>query len=169
MTTGTDDICGTVSVAGEARFICVAAPHDDHPTSHYFRRANHIVSTPPKSYAATTASVPSNAHLESALEAFFRNRVRLAGGIALKMAPTVTGIPDRIVIMPGGRVFFVELKTEKGVVSAVQKMWHERLSSKGARVVVLYGKAEIEGWVRVIVEQSGPRFRRTRGDFHSVK
>lgn len=48
---------------------------------------------------------------ESAIEAYLRSQVRKARGQCLKWtSPGMTGVPDRIIIMPGGQIAFVELK-----------------------------------------------------------
>lgn len=48
---------------------------------------------------------------ESTIEARLRKAVERAGGRCLKwVCPGHTGVPDRIIIMPGGRVYFAELK-----------------------------------------------------------
>ena len=59
---------------------------------------------------------------ESSVEARFVKAVRERGGLCLKfVSPGNPGVPDRIVITPAGSVFFVELKTETGRLSEVQK------------------------------------------------
>jgi hypothetical protein len=85
--------------------------------------------------------------LESALEQRFFKLVREAGGIAIKLMPTHAGVPDRLVLWPGGRSALVELKTETGSVSKVQKVWHERAAALGHPVTVLRGMAEVKKWV----------------------
>lgn len=90
--------------------------------------------------------------LERELEAFFRRRVMLAGGYTIKLAPTERGIPDRLVIFPRGRMYLVELKTEKGRLSPIQKHWHDRLASRHVTVYVLYGKDDVVAWIRSVLD-----------------
>lgn len=85
--------------------------------------------------------------LESALEQQFFKKVREAGGIAIKLMPTHAGVPDRLVLWPGGRSCLVELKTETGSVSKVQKLWHERSAELGHTVTVLKGMDEVRSWI----------------------
>ena len=98
--------------------------------------------------------------LEAQLEAFFRKRIRLVGGYTIKLAPTEKGIPDRLVIMPGGRMFLVELKTIRGTLSPAQKHWHAKIEAMGGTVVTLAGKDEIVTWIRETIAAGGPRSRR---------
>lgn len=86
--------------------------------------------------------------LESQLETYFHKRVRYAlGGMSMKIAPTMAGIPDRLVLLPEGRVFLVELKTETGRLSPIQEAWHAKAGLLRAPLVVLYGKAAIDEWI----------------------
>lgn len=49
---------------------------------------------------------------EKLIERKLREGVKALGGLALKFSsPYHRGIPDRIILMPGGQTFFVELKT----------------------------------------------------------
>lgn len=49
---------------------------------------------------------------EKLLERKLREEVKKLGGIALKFtSPFYTGMPDRIILMPGAKTRFVELKS----------------------------------------------------------
>lgn len=85
---------------------------------------------------------------ESSLEAFFTDRVRRAGGLTFKMAPTHKGLPDRLVLLPDGYIALVELKTPTGTVSPAQRVLHSRLARLGSHVVVLRGRGEVVAWLR---------------------
>jgi hypothetical protein len=92
---------------------------------------------------------------ERSAEAKLRDGVKKRlGGLALKLTPTVSGIPDRLAILPGGKVVFIELKRESGgVVSEIQKVQHDRLRAKGHDVVVLRGTKEVEAWLAEMEEE----------------
>jgi hypothetical protein len=90
--------------------------------------------------------------LESAVERHFIAAVRRIGGMTYKIAPVDAGIPDRLVLLPGGRLFLVELKTETGRLRPIQRVWHERAAELGTHVVVLHGTAEVEEWVTEVAE-----------------
>ena len=48
---------------------------------------------------------------ETEIENYLKEQVRKMGGLALKfVSPGCTGVPDRIVILPGGRIGFLEVK-----------------------------------------------------------
>lgn len=65
--------------------------------------------------------------------------IRGLGGMALKIAPTTAGLPDRLLLLPGGTVVLVEMKAEVGHLSAIQRYWHAKAAKIGHEVVTLYG------------------------------
>lgn len=77
---------------------------------------------------------------EKTIEAYLRKRVKAVGGLCIKFtSPSLIGVPDRIVVMPGGKVHFVELKSGRGrgVISTVQERRHRELRALGCEVYVL--------------------------------
>lgn len=71
---------------------------------------------------------------EAALESRVENRLLAAGCEYLKLpAQWRRGIPDRLVIVPGGAVWFLELKdSPKADVGKAQERWERRLNMLGA-------------------------------------
>ena len=60
------------------------------------------------------------------------------GGIAPKfMSPGYDGMPDRIVLLPGGRMGFVEVKVPGKVPRPLQEARHRMLRRLGFQVYVL--------------------------------
>ena len=58
---------------------------------------------------------------EKEIEAYLVGAVRAMGGIAYKFtSPAHRGVSDRVVVLPEGIVWFVELKTETGRLSPLQ-------------------------------------------------
>lgn len=86
---------------------------------------------------------------EKAVESYLRRQAISRGWVTWKMAPTEVGIPDRVVLIPGGAVWFVELKRARGgVISPKQRVVHSKISSGGHNVVVLAGVNEVKMWIR---------------------
>lgn len=89
---------------------------------------------------------------ESQIEAKLGKIVRAKGGLYYKfVSPGNPGVPDRIVITADGRCIFVELKTEIGRLSALQKWQREELRRRGADVRVLKGMADVEEFAREVL------------------
>lgn len=73
--------------------------------------------------------------LEKDIERQLREGVILLGGLCLKMVcPGFTGVPDRMVIMPGGRICFVELKRPGKVERQRQLFVQAKLRRMGCTV-----------------------------------
>jgi hypothetical protein len=76
--------------------------------------------------------------LERRIELRLVERAKEAGGMAIKWtAPGLSGVPDRIVFLPGGKVIFVEVKAPGSSPSALQSRIHEMLARLGADVRVI--------------------------------
>lgn len=88
--------------------------------------------------------------LEDSIEKAFHRKVRRAGGASFKFAPLVRGNPDRIVLMPGGRIYLVELKSDTGELRPDQVIWHEKAANLGVTVVVLTGTKEVDEWLKSV-------------------
>jgi len=60
--------------------------------------------------------------LESKIENRLTKEIKKIGGIALKFtSPGVAGVPDRIVLLPHGKIIFVELKAPGEKPSPIQE------------------------------------------------
>lgn len=82
--------------------------------------------------------------LEKDIEKLFRDEIKKAGGKAYKFtSPGNDGVPDRIVMLPGGRIVFVELKTDTGKLSKLQELQCRQIADLGQTVRVLHGLAEV--------------------------
>lgn len=77
---------------------------------------------------------------ESEIERILVCEVKKLGGIAYKwVSPGNDGVPDRIVVFPGRKPVFAELKTDKGRLTALQEVQIGRLKELGQDVTVIYG------------------------------
>lgn len=69
---------------------------------------------------------------ESAIEAYLRDQVKAQGGKAYKfISPGNAGVPDRLVLLPGGKIAFVELKTPGKKSTALQAAQQRRIRDLG--------------------------------------
>ena len=90
---------------------------------------------------------------ERDVEVLLREGVKQLGGRAYKwVSPGNAGVPDRIVILPGGKVIFVELKQENGRLTRLQKVQQQTLRGMGAAAVTLRGAEDVKMYLDVLKE-----------------
>jgi len=86
---------------------------------------------------------------EKDIERYLHTRVTQMGGTTRKWVSTAhCGVPDRICFLPGGIIFFVELKTPRGKVSVRQEREIKTLQDLGARCFVAVGMAGVDEVLR---------------------
>lgn len=86
--------------------------------------------------------------MEKKVEKYLVVRVESLGGFCVKFPPLFfAGFPDRIVLLPGGRIVFVELKDEGKKPTPLQVRVHARLRALGFRVEVLDSKESIDEFI----------------------
>ena len=89
---------------------------------------------------------------ESDIESKMRSKLRQAGmGFYKFTSPGTSGVPDRIVLVPGGRVIFVELKTKEGRLSDIQKVTQAKMRRQGAEIYTLYGWEDVEHFMQTVL------------------
>lgn len=75
---------------------------------------------------------------ENIIEKYLIEEVKKRGGMAYKfVSPGRANVPDRLCVMPGGRIFFVECKAPTKDLRAAQLREVTRLRKLGAEVFVL--------------------------------
>ena len=90
--------------------------------------------------------------LEKDIEAKLRKVVERHGGLCLKwVCPGWSGVPDRMILLPSGRLMFAELKRPKGgKVEELQKWWRRRLTAFGFDCWVVLNERDIRTLEMVI-------------------
>lgn len=75
--------------------------------------------------------------MEKHVEKKLRKAVKTKGGLCLKwVSPGTTGVPDRIILMPG-KVYFVEMKFGKNGLSPQQRKVKSMMEALGHEVHVV--------------------------------
>ena len=90
---------------------------------------------------------------EKTLEQKFRAAVNDAGGLAVKFtSPGFDGVPDRLALLPDGKMAFVEVKAPGEKPRPLQLSRHRLLRRLGFKVYVLDDEGQIE---KIISEIGG--------------
>ena len=93
---------------------------------------------------------------EKEIEQRFAQKIRLMGGVALKfVSPGFDGMPDRMVLLPGGRISFVEVKAKGEKPRPLQVSRMKMLHELGFDTYILDGVEKIENLVMTIASKEG--------------
>lgn len=85
---------------------------------------------------------------EKLIERKLKSGVEALGGLAIKVtSPAFTGLPDRKVLMPGGRIWYVELKSPGKKQDARQKFVKAQLEALGFEVWVIDDEQQLHDFL----------------------
>lgn len=89
--------------------------------------------------------------LEKNVESHLKNKVKAMGGIALKInSASMAGLPDRMVLFPEGKIFFVELKAPGKKPRPLQLSAHRLLQRLGFKVYVIDSVDEVKQFLEEV-------------------
>lgn len=91
------------------------------------------------------------ASIEKRLEKKLKREVEKLGGIALKF-PTLyeSGWPDRIAIMPEGKVYWPEIKDEGESLDPLQDVAKKKLEKRAHKHFLINSDAALEEFIKAI-------------------
>ncbi len=86
---------------------------------------------------------------ESKIERYLKKQIELLGGLALKfVSPGVSGVPDRIVLLPHGRIIFVELKAPGKKARPIQEYRIKMIRALGFRVEIIDSIEKVDKFIK---------------------
>lgn len=90
--------------------------------------------------------------LEKAIEAKLRAVVKIMGGKALKLTcPGTAGMPDRMLIFPEGRIYFIEVKKEGQKLKALQHIRLDWLNRMGFNARVISSLEQVDEFAKELM------------------
>ena len=93
---------------------------------------------------------------ESEIERHLVWHVNRLGGVAYKFkSVNHRGVADRVVCLPGGQTWFVELKTKGGRLSPLQKLFAQDMERLGQRYACLWTKEQVDAWAKEATDGRG--------------
>ena len=82
---------------------------------------------------------------ESTVERYLVRVVKGLGGMAIKLNPLgMVGLPDRLILLPGAKIFFAEVKRPGEKPRKIQIAIHNRIRELGFRVEVVDNNEQIK-------------------------
>ena len=89
---------------------------------------------------------------EQKIESYLKKQVELLGGKAYKfISPGTAGVPDRIVVLPGGEIFFVELKAPGKKLRKIQEYRAKELRALGFDVRTIDSKEKVDKFIEEVI------------------
>ena len=96
--------------------------------------------------------------LERDLEQRLRQAITIKGGLALKfVSPSMVGVPDRLILLKGGRVWFVEVKAPGRKPTPKQLKVHKMLRELGFQVLVLDSIQAVDEFISRVFGQGNTK------------
>lgn len=90
---------------------------------------------------------------EKLLEQTVNRTVKTLGGWSIKLVPLyIAGLPDRLILMPGGRAYFAEIKTTGQKPRPIQLSIKRKLEAVGFTVFIVDSKEAISNMVNIIMK-----------------
>ena len=88
---------------------------------------------------------------EKTIEEYLTWAVERVGGVTFKFrSPSQRGVADRIVCLPNGQTWFVELKADRGRLSPLQRVFASVMEQTNQRYKVLYSTEEVDAFVEAV-------------------
>ena len=88
---------------------------------------------------------------ESEIERYLVWHVIRLGGAAYKFkSPSQRGVADRVVCLPSGNTWFIELKAPRGRLSPLQKMFAGDMERMDQRYACLWSKEMVDAWISAL-------------------
>lgn len=85
---------------------------------------------------------------EPEIEKKLKDEIKALGGLCWKfVSPGTRGVPDRIIVLPGGKIIFAELKAKTGVEANIQKYRIKQLNDRGLDARIIRGSADAKALV----------------------
>lgn len=79
-----------------------------------------------------------------------KRQIERLGGQCYKWVSGQRGVPDRIIFMPGGKIYFVETKWNGNDLSPQQRFFHKLLASVGIKVYTIGTEEHLNDFINEI-------------------
>ena len=89
---------------------------------------------------------------ERDVERYLVGRVERMGGMCMKfVSPGNDGVPDRIVILPGGVIVLVELKARHGRLNSIQRWQQGCLKRRDVDVRTVWSREQVDEMLKEVM------------------
>lgn len=90
---------------------------------------------------------------EKRTERVLFEEVKKLGGLCLKLVPMfMSGLPDRLVLMPGAKIYFVETKSTGDTARKLQLYVHKMIINLGFSVYIIDTRSKLDEFLKMITK-----------------
>lgn len=89
--------------------------------------------------------------IEKRIETKLVEEVNKINGLCLKLnSQSANGIPDRLVLFPKGKIYFIELKRPGEDLRSLQKYWKRKLNRLGFPAIKIDSLESVDKFIRKV-------------------
>ncbi len=89
---------------------------------------------------------------ERDVERYFKAQLEKRGALVFKfVSPGQIGVPDRVVLLPGGRVVFAEMKAPRAKPRPLQRAVFSRMARAGHPVYIIDSREAVKKFVEEVM------------------
>ena len=93
---------------------------------------------------------------EKTIEEYLTWAVERVGGVTFKFrSPSQRGVADRIVCLPDGQTWFVELKADRGRLSPLQCVFASVMEQTNQNYRVLFSTEDVDAFIATVSRERG--------------
>jgi len=93
---------------------------------------------------------------EKTIEEYLTWAVERVGGVTFKFrSPSQRGVADRIVCLPDGQTWFVELKADRGRLSPLQRVFASVMEQTNQNYCVLLSTEDVDAFIATVSRERG--------------
>lgn len=90
---------------------------------------------------------------EVRIERFLKRKIENIGGLCIKLvSPSMAGVPDRLILLPKGKIYFAELKALGGKLRPLQAKRKDKLESLGFKVYVIDTFEKVDELLKDVID-----------------
>lgn len=87
------------------------------------------------------------------VESYLVKRIKEVGGKAYKFnSLTCKGVADRLVLLPNGKIFFIELKSSAGKQTQLQKVFEQDVTKLGQKYLIINSRDSVNEFLQQELE-----------------
>lgn len=89
--------------------------------------------------------------LEKKIESKLVEEVNKINGLCLKLnSQSANGIPDRLVLLPKGKLYFIELKRPGEKLRSLQKYWARTINKIGFNIIKIDNLESVDKFIEKV-------------------